>query len=89
MNKFAAVCVAPVSLCLSLTLAACGGVAIDDDGTEASAAVSQSGQVEYLLTAPVETSDATAAATALSNSMPNGCQPISSAAFNNRPEPHP
>ncbi len=75
MNKFAAVCVAPVSLCLSLTLAACGGVAIDDDGTEASAAVSQSGQVEYLLTAPVDTSDATAAATAVATSpkWPSGC----------------
>ncbi|MBL8634677.1 MAG: hypothetical protein JNM40_15750 [Myxococcales bacterium] len=75
MKKFAAFGVAPVSLCLGLTLAACGGIAIDDDGTDANASVAQAGQVEYLLTAPVESSDPAAAATAVAASpkFPAGC----------------
>ncbi len=66
---------AAVSLCAGLV--ACGGTAgTDDDGGDASAAMSQAGAVEYMLTNPVTaTTDAASAASALAAAQwwPTGC----------------
>jgi hypothetical protein len=83
-----------VSLCLATGFVACGGAAAnDDDGGEASAAMSQSGAVEYMLTSPINSADAATAASALAAAQwwPAGCatrqkdptQPIVTITLNN------
>ena len=85
---------AAVSLCVGLV--ACGGTAAgtDDDGGDASAAMSQAGAVEYMLTNPVSASmDAATAASALTAAQwwPAGCatrqkdptQPVVTITLNN------
>jgi len=83
-----------VSLCLGLSVAACGGAAgTDEDGNDASAAMSQSGAVEYMITSPITSADPATAASALTAAQwwPAGCatrakdptQPIVTVTLNN------
>ena len=66
-----------LSLCLGLSVAACGGNAAgtDDEASDANAAMSQSSAIEYMLTNPISSNDAATAASSLAAAQwwPAGC----------------
>lgn len=93
-NKLLLGSLSVASLVFALGFGACGGAAAsDDDGGDASAAMSQSGAVEYMLTNPVNSVDAATAASAVAAAQwwPSGCatrqkdptQPIVTITLNN------